>query len=575
MVRQEEAKSTIMKITQPVRNLQRLREVQGILLRYGFDILFEQEEIQEIRRILRNKLKLSLGEFDGKTMQERVRLMFEELGPTYVKLGQILSSRTDMLSDEWISELTKLQDNVPPFPVEQANQIIINELGKSPEEIFFSFNPKPIAAASLGQVHQAVLLDMSEVVVKIQRPNIERQVTSDIEIMKEVARLIEVRTSWGKQFEVVSVVNEFAETLKEEMDYLNEANNAERLTRNMADQKDIHVPLVYWDYTSTHVLTLEAIQGVKINNLSRLDESGVDRRKLADTFIRSIFKQVMVDGFFHADPHPGNLLVNLEDHSLNYIDLGMMGRLIPELREVLGEILRAIINNDSAEIVRLLMIIGKPFGEINEHHLQRTIDKIVGKYLDASLSQISLANVLNEILSTLNKHKIRLPVELTMAIKPIILGEGVAYDLDPSIQIIEIAHSVARQVILDQIQPRVIAMEITKTLRETNRLAKTLPRTLESILKQVDSGSLRIGLEFSEFSEQIQHLETITNRMSVGLILAGMVIGSAIAMGVPPQGTWKFIPVLGIIGFIASMVIAFILVWAIFWDILFSKRRKK
>ncbi len=564
-----------MKITRPVRDFQRLREVQGVLLRYGFDILLDQKDIREIRQTLQNKFNLSLGELNGKTVPERARLMLEELGPTYVKLGQIISSRTDILPEAWSKELAKLQDEVPPFPLEQVHQIFMQEFGKPPEEIFFNFNPQPIAAASIGQVHRATLMDLSPVVVKVQRPGIKELVASDFEIMREIARQIEARTNWGKQLNVVSLLNEFDEVLKEEMDYLNEGHNADRLAANMADEKDVHVPEVYWDFTSARILTLEEIRGVKINNLEKLDEAGIDRSKLARTFIHSIFKQVMIDGFFHADPHPGNLLINLEDQSLNYIDLGMMGRIIPEYRALLSEVLQAIIQNDSRETVRLLLILGEPFGEVNELQLQRAIDQLIGKYLNASLEQISLAKVLTELLRLLNQQKIRLPADLASAIKPLIQGEGVAYDLDPNIKIIEIARSVARQVMLNQMQPKEITKSVLKTLRETNRFAKMLPGTIESILKQIDEGSLRFRLEFSELSSQILHLETIANRMTVGLALAGMVIGSAIAMSISPQGSWQFIPVLGIIGFIGSMALAFILVWTVIWDILTTGRRKK
>lgn len=562
-------------IKQPVRNIQRWREVQGILLRYGFDVLFDKKEISEIREVLKDKLKISVGEFDKLSTPERMRLMLEELGPTYVKLGQVLSSRTDLLPEAWLTELVKLQDTVPSFPLETVNRTIEKELGKPPREIFLDFDETPLAAASIGQVHRATLKDLSPVVVKIQRPGIEKQIVSDLEIMRQIAQLIENRTAIGKKYRPVDIVDDFTKTLLDEIDYTNEASNADRLRRNMADQKGIHVPAIYWELTTNHILTMEAINGVKINNLAKIDEAGIDRTELATRFINSIFHQVLFDGFYHMDPHPGNLLVNLEDQSLNYIDLGMMGRLLPEQRDLLVEMIQAIIQNDSRQVVRTALVLGTPVGDVDLNGLQRAVDKIIGRYLNASLEQISLAPLINEIMSTFMKYQIRLPSELTLSVKPLIQGEGVAFDLDPSLQIIDIVRSVYRQVLRHRMDPQYLTTEAVKAVRETNRLLHKLPPAMDRLLDQVQDGSFGIRLEMDAFSHHVHRLETSVNRLTNALALAGMIIGSAIAMGVSPQNSYRFIPIIGTVGFVISMGFAFILVWTVLVDNFLHRKKRK
>ena len=559
-------------ITRPIQSLQRFRDVQTVLVRYGFDMLFEREEVQEIRKLLKEKLHFPVKDLEMKTFPERLRLMFEELGPTYVKLGQILSSRSDVLPEKWVVELSKLQDEVPAFSYEEVNEVFQEEFGKPPEELFYEFDRVPIAAASIGQVHRARLHDLQKVVVKVQRPGIKRQVESDIEIIREVARLFEARTAWGKQYGILAVVNEFAETLKDEMDYEIEAANANRLMRNMENIQGVCVPLTFPGLSTSRILTMEAVEGIKIDNLEALDEAGVDRKKVADVLIHSIFKQVLIDGFYQADPHPGNFLVETKTGTINYIDLGMMGVLGSGQRDLLSDVVLAIIQRDTHEIVKLAMELGAVSQEVDETRLERDFDRILNKYIDLALEQISFASILQEILSVLFKHRIRLPSEFSLGIKAIMQGEAVAHALDPDLIIMEIARSVARQVYFNRLVPKDIAFELVRNSRRLNRFLKMLPDVSESILKQVQNGELRVGLNVPDFDEQLNRIQNIANRMTAGLILAGMIIGSSIAMNVSPE-SWKYIPILGTIGFILSILLGGFLIWSTFWDLWSSSRR--
>lgn len=542
--------------------------MQAILLRYGFDILIDQKDIQEARRILHDKFRIQVGDSGDRTLPERVRLMLEELGPTYIKLGQILSSRTDLFGPEWIDEFSRLHDAVPPFSFEHVQKIIERDLASPLDEIFIEFDPEPVAAASLGQVHRAMLRDMQPVVVKVQRPDIQSQIQSDIEIIRLVAQQIESRTSWGKRFGITAIIEEFAVTLNQELDYRNEATNADRLRRNMTNFGRVHVPLVYWNYVTEHVLTMEAIQGFKITDLAAFDAAGIDKTAVADTLVRSIFQQLLIDGFYHADPHPGNLLIDPETGKLNYIDLGMMGRLLPEQCQILGELVNALMNRDSLEISHLLLSIGKTWQPTNETRLRRTIDHLLHRYLEATLEQISFSHLLSEILTTIYKNGVQLPSEYVLAIKALIQGEDVALKLDPQLAIIDIGKAISNQYLWQRYNPQALFSG------ETMRLARSLPRVIEVLLRQIENGALRIGLDIPDFSKNINHAYIISNRLTASVIVTGMLIGSSIAMNVSPTESWFLIPILGIIGFILSMTVGIMLVWSVFFDLLRSRRRK-
>lgn len=557
----------------PVRNLKRLRDVQAILLRYGFDFLFESEEIKQIRDTLGRGFKRKAAA--TAPLPERARLMIEELGPTYIKLGQILSSRSDLLPPNWRESLSKLQDNVPPFPFTEARDTIEEDLGKPLSEIFLDFDPQPIAAASIGQVHRARLLNGDQVVVKIRRPRIVPQVQSDLEIIREISKQVESRTRWGRNYAVDSIMEEFHHTILLEMDYRNEASNAIRLRRILADVPGVHVPYIYWGLSSERVLTMEYIDGLKVTDIARLDQAGVDRKKLADSFIRSIFKQLLIEGFYHADPHPGNLLVRPEDQTLVYIDLGMMGSLLPEQRQILGDIIRSMLRRDSMDVTRLVLEVGIPFDKVDEKSLCRSIDQLINRYLELSLEDISFATLVSEILVVIIKHSIRLPSEFSLALKTIVQAEEVARTLDKKIVIIDLARSISQQLILQAITPAKIMDQFNDGVREFSRLRKVVPRALESILKQIESGTFTVAVDVPDFENITHSILVIANRLTAGLVVTGMVIGSAIAMGTSPEKTWAFIPILGIIGFIASLLLGGLLVWGVARDIISAGRKRR
>lgn len=565
---------------QSIRNVRRWRELQAILFRYGFDFLIDSTEIKNVKTTLQSlNLPFSLPEtrLTELSVSERFRRMLQDLGPTYVKLGQILSSRSDLLPDSWIKELQKLQDAVPPFSFEIVERTIEEDLG-SLKDIFLFVDPEPIAAASIGQVHYAILNDFKQVVIKVQRPDIENKIKSDLDLVMDFAKLVQNSTDWGKKYGTVGLVEELIRTLMNELDYNIEGTYADRLRRNMEKFDDIIVPKIYWEYTTKRILTMEAIDGIKINDIENINKLNLDRKKISHTFIHSMFHQSFIDGFFHADPHPGNLMIDKETKKLVYLDTGMMGSLLSEQREQLGEIVQAIIRRDSETIVRLALTLGVPYQPVNEQELSRDIDYLINLYLESPLERIEVSRVLSEIMTLIFEAGIRLPSALGMAAKALIQGESIARTLYPEIQILKVMKDISLQVYMNRFQPKKTFWSVLGTIKDFQQLIKVFPRSLTNILNDLDSGQLKIGIEIVDLKDIINKVLVIANRLIVGVVLLGMMISSALAMGVSPDNTYTLIPILGVIGFIISIGIALMMivqVWSAIGAAKRSDRRRK
>ncbi len=331
----------------------RLQQVYQTFYEYGLDMAVEQSPLADFRRWMQSRVhKVSdeIGAQPELTVPAKVRTMLQELGPVYVKMGQIASSQTQALPKNWEEELAKLQSNVPPFPAAQAYEIISNELGETPEKLFAQFEAEPFAAASTAQVHRATLHSGERVVVKVQRPNIIPQVKADLGIMHDVAATLEKRTSWAKEYNLTAMLDEYAKHIIEELDYQNEAFNARQLALNMQVYEQIHVPIIYPQLSTSKVMTMEFAAGVKITNLAKIDAAGLDRGALADTFVRAMVKQLLYDGFFHGDPHPGNILVNVSTGSIIFLDMGMMGTLNYDQRLNLADLILSLNMGDLKDL---------------------------------------------------------------------------------------------------------------------------------------------------------------------------------------------------------------------------------
>ena len=561
----------------PIRNLRRWRELQAVLFRYGFDVLIDTKEAKTIQSTLKTlSLPLSIPEsrLQDLSVPERVRRMLQDLGPTYVKLGQILSSRSDLLPEGWMEELSKLQDSVPPFSFEDVERIIEEEIG-SIEEQFLFVDPEPIAAASIGQVHYAIMNDFSQAVIKVQRPDVEIKIQSDLEFVRDTAKFFHNSTDWGKKYGVVGIAEELIRTLMDELDYTIEATHADRLRRNMEKFKDIHVPIIYWEYTTKRVLTMEAIDGYKINDFENIATLDIDREKISSIFIHSILHQAFIDGFFHADPHPGNMMIEKKTKRLVYLDTGMMGALLPEQRITIGEVVQAIIRRDTEKILRLGLSLGTPFQEINENKLRRDMDHMINLYLEAPIDRLEVSRLLSEVLTMIFEAGIRLPPVVGVAAKALLQGEGVARMINPDIVVVEVMQDVSTQVYLNRFNPKQTFWQSVTFAKDTRDLVKILPRSLNTILSDLQKGEFKVGVEVVDLQDIISNVLIIANRAIVGLILVGMMIGSALAMSVPTKESLAIVPIIGVIGFVLSIGISLLLFLQVLGAIGKTRRQRR
>ncbi len=561
----------------PIRNLRRWRELQAILFRYGFDVLIDTKEAKTIQSTLKTlSLPLSIPEsrLQDLSVPERVRRMLQDLGPTYVKLGQILSSRSDLLPEGWVEELSKLQDAVPPFSFEDVERIIQEEIG-SIEESFLFVDPEPIAAASIGQVHYAILNDFSQVVIKIQRPNVEEKIQSDLEFVRDTAKFFHNTTDWGKKYGVVGIAEELIRTLMDELDYTIEATHADHLRRNMAKFKEIHVPFIYWEFTTKRVLTMEAIDGYKINDFENIATLDIDRENLSSIFVHSILHQAFINGFFHADPHPGNLMIEKKTKRLVYLDTGMMGALLPEQRILIGEVVQAIIRRDTEEILRLALSLGTPFQDINENKLRRDMDHMINLYLEAPIDRLEVSRLLSEILTMIFEAGVRLPPVVGVAAKALLQGEGVARMINPDIVVVEVMQDVSTQIYLNRFDPKAFFWQSVSYAKDTRDLIRVFPRALSTILTDLQKGNFKVGIEIIELRDIISNILIIANRAIVGLILVGMIIGSALAMSVPTKESLTIVPIIGVIGFLLSIAVSMLLFLQVMGAIGKTRRQRR
>jgi ubiquinone biosynthesis protein len=468
-----------------IRESLRLQKVYNTFLRYGMDILFDRGVIGDFRRMMQTWIYSPPQPLELVTLPVKVRLMIEELGPTYVKMGQIVSSQSAALPDEWEAELVKLQNDVPPFPSDQVHEIIIEELDAPPEALFASFDPRAMAAASTAQVHRATLHSGEEVVVKVQRPDIVPQVRADLGIMQNAARVIVRRVDGARDINLVGVLNEFGGNILFELDYGNEAYNAFRLSHNMESVPGVHIPTIYPDYSTSRVLTMEFIKGVKASNIVAIDAAGIDKEALAENTLRAMVKQLLIDGFFHADPHPGNLLVNLDTGVVTFIDTGMVGELDVKQRINMINLMIVLARQDTAGLAQVMLGLSKPFREVDEKAYYRDFERRVGRLMQYQpAGGTSLSQQVDVVFDLLQEHGLRLDSQLTLALKAIMQAEALARVISPGQGVINLANQIIQELVMEQITAENITKVATKQGSQILReVVQRMPTLQEATLK--------------------------------------------------------------------------------------------
>ncbi|HLB06036.1 MAG TPA: 2-polyprenylphenol 6-hydroxylase [Thermodesulfobacteriota bacterium] len=532
-----------------IKNINRLRQILNIFIRHGFGELVSQLHI--FRLYILGKRFLTPRAEDvraHRSTPERLRLALEELGPTFVKLGQLMSTRADWFPDEWSMEFKKLQDKVPPFPFEQVRELVEKELGKPLEEVYATFDSVPIASASIAQVHFATLKDGRELAVKVRRPEIEKVLDSDISIMYVIANLIVKYVPDWARYRPVEVVREFHKTIRQELDFTIEATRADRFRRNFKDDPEAYFPRVYWEYSSKKVMTMERIGGIPIDELEALKAAGFDLKEIAERGVRVFFRQALGDGFFHADMHPGNVFVGKKGEII-HVDFGIVGQIDDDLRNYLAKLLYYLIRRDFKTMALVHKEMGLIGPDVDIREFEDALIDIAEPIFGKSLSEINISALLWKLIETAKRFDMHMQPNLLLLQKSMVVIEGVGRELYPKLNVWAVARPFIFKLMKKSIDPKAAVKKGYETIIEMAEFTSTLPSQLTSVFNKVIKDRLRIEfahLNLEELNAEIGH---VGNRLVYGMIIASLVIGASLIV-MAGKGPMLFeIPVVGLAGY--------------------------
>jgi ubiquinone biosynthesis protein len=541
-----------------LRSIRRLQVIVTVLLKHGFGQLVEQLDLLSIVT-LGNRLRIFKQRESAAhrfTLAERLRRVFEELGPTYIKLGQLLSMRPDLVTPAISEELRKLQENVPPFPVEQAHAVIRRNLRLPVEELFASFDKEPLASASIGQVHTATLKDGTEVIVKVQRPGIEPIINADLAILYNFAELLERHVREAEHLRPVQIVDEFSRAIRKELDYTLEAANCEVFHANFRGNPDVKFPEIYWDLTTRQVLTMERLRGASALDLEQLAAWGLDLPDLAQRGGNIFLRMILEHGYFHADPHAGNFFV-LPDGRFGLVDFGMVGRLDATFRESLASVVLALLARDYDRLTHELIAMGVLSHDVDVRDFRRDLLDLIEPYFGRPLGQIPFGTVFQRIVELSFKYSAQRPPELYLLARAIVLVEGLGRQLDPQVDLVALGQPFAVELLRERISPRSLAQQAWKMSFELNELAKVLPREVRGILAKLGSGQLRLGLKSEDSDAFLRQIRRTGFHLSLSLIVVGLLVSAALvatAAQAPSIGKLPLIATLGYAMALAGIV---------------------
>ncbi|MDT8406305.1 MAG: AarF/UbiB family protein [Methylococcales bacterium] len=531
------------------RDFGRVHEIASILIRYGFGDMVRR--LGMVALVERAGHALNWREIDELTHlepPERVRKVLEEMGPTFVKLGQILATRPDLFDEAWITEFEKLQDQAQPVPYADILPQLTEDLGAPPEQVFAKFDPTPIAAASIGQVHRARLIDGSEVVVKIRRPGIRATVESDLRLLENLAEMAGREIKALNRYQPEKIVRQFALSLRRELDLAVEARNSERLRHNFQGYDDIIIPEIFWPWTSERVNVQRYVQGIPGHDLEALNQAGLDRTKLAKVGADAVLKMMLIDGVFHADPHPGNCFF-LPGNRIAFIDFGMIGRLSDNRRFQVIDLLHGLVNKEPEKVVRILLSWTETPPD-DEESLMIEVDQFIDRYHGVSLKNLHMGELLGNLTSLIRDHKINLPADLSLLIKAFMTLEGLGRQLDPEFNLVVTAAPRLKTALLLRYHPETLGRKSLQSALELARILIDLPKDVQRIVEDLRKGAIGVRLHVNRPDWLGAELDRVVNRLSVSLVTAAMIIGGSIVSTVE-GGAGSFI---GMIAFIGSLL---------------------
>jgi ubiquinone biosynthesis protein len=550
------------------RSLGRLSEIAQVMVRHGFGYLLEAHKLTDLLPGRSAEARLAAAP-NAVTRGRHLRELFDELGPTFVKFGQLLSTRPDVVPPDIIAELRALQDDVRPFPFEQAEAMIEAELGNSLERLFLDFDPVPVAAASIGQVHRATLPNGKEVAVKVQRPGAARQIEADLALMYQAARLVKERVHALDFVDAQALVDEFARALRHELDYRLEARNAQGFYRNFAGDPHVHVPRVYWSYTRERVLTLEWLEGIHVADVDGTVLTIEERRDLAYLIAETWMTMIFRHGFFHGDPHPANIFVLAEQGTIGLVDFGSVGKLSDDDMTKLTRLFIDAASENVDALPKRLADLGVRYPKEREEEFLAELREIYYRYYGASLAQIDPIQIVREAFQLIYTMNLRLPTRFLLLDRAIATLGAVGIELYPDFNVFEVARPYARGLMLERFTPERIARRARRDALQYAHILREAPHQIYDIFEELRDGQIEVGFVHKGLDEFLAELQKVFNRLVIALIVTGGLIGSSL-IGIFAKAGPHFlgVNVISIIGFALAAVLG---IW-LFWGVVRSGR---
>ena len=536
------------------KGIQRLRQILSVFIRHGFYPLIERVHLHRVISFQQRLIGRKVQKKEFLPFPVRLRLAFEELGPTFIKLGQILSTRPDMLSEDFIRELLKLQDNVPPFPYEDVVKTIEEEFNVKADMLFKGIEKEPVAAASIAQVHNAVTTSGDEVVIKVQRPDIQETILQDILILRYIAKQVVKYMPESSLYGPVGMVDEFSKTILREMDFTLEASYIEKFRKNFTDDKRIVIPEVYWELTAKKVLTLERIEGIKVNNIEKLNAAGIDTEKIALLLVSAFFKQIFEHGIFHGDLHSGNIFV-LGEERVALVDFGIVGRVSREMKGNLEGIFVGLIDGDCDRLIAIYSKMGLISEDTDIEGLKGEYQELLLRYFGRPFKFARLGEIVRDYIRISSRYRIRMPRDLLLLDKCIFELEGLGRLLYPDIDILKEGERFAKELMKREAGLDAVAGEVLETAMGYKELVNTFPGYLTQIFKKMVNDRFTIDFMHRGLENFIGEIDRSFNRITSGIIISSLILGSSLVMTLGAGPTIFGLPFFGILGFVLASVL--------------------
>lgn len=544
----------LRRLGQTIQNLQRFREIVSVFLKYGYEDLAHRLHLPRMLGLPTRQMRREAESVRHLSRPEKLRQAFEELGPTFVKVGQLLSSRSGTLPEDYAQELARLQDDVAPLPFSEIEPVIAAELDRPIAEVFLEIEPLPLGSASIGQVHRARLRGGEVVVLKVQRPGVDKVIRTDLDILRQLAVIMENQMESWRVHRPTALVDEFARSLAKELDYTVEAGHLERFTAQFADEPTLYVPRVWRDFTTSRLLVMECVEGVRAADFVAGERHRSVRAEAGRRIADLVLKQIFVHGFFHADPHPGNVQI-LDGCRICFLDFGMMGFLTQREREAFADMVYGIAQRDEVAATHALLRLTADDSEPQLAGLEGEVADFMHRHFPHSAGEIRFDGLIRELLRLTNRHRLRLPTDLVAMLKAFGQMESLVRELNPQHDLIGQARPFLKQARIDRLRPRRLTESLVAFGQDVADFARTLPTDLRGMVARLKAGEARLVMRHDGLEPLRHSLDQVTNRIAFAIVLAALIVGNALIIHSRMPPLWHGVPIIGVLGFLVTGVL--------------------